>query len=139
MDPLHLHLFLNDVPLIGAVGSLLLLAWGLGRRSTDVTLAALSALVLVGLLAVVVFVTGSELTHSNAALVQRHRDAAIAALVGIEAAAAIALAALFAWRTTHRYPGFAAIAALLVGLAASVLLVRVAQLGGEITHAIAMR
>lgn len=129
-----MHLFLNDVPLIGAVGSLLLLAWGLGRRSTDVTLAALSALVIVGLVAVPVFITGTDLPHERNELVLRHRDAAIAALVGLEAAAAIAISALFAWRTTRRYPIFAAAAALAIGCAASVLLVRAATLGGQISH-----
>lgn len=136
MDPLHVHLFLNDVPLIGAVGSLLLLAWGLGRRSTDVTLAALTALVLVGALGVVVFVTGRDLPNDGGMLVTRHREAATAAVVALVAAAAVAAAAVFAWRTTRRYPTFAAGAALAIGIAASVLLVRAASLGGQITHAV---
>ena len=141
MDPLHIHLFLNHVPVVGGIGALMLLAWGLVKRSADVTVAALAALILVAVLTVPAFLAGDEarkriegLDGVSLPILHEHRDAAVAAMVGMLAAAAIAAAALFAWQTTHRYPMFAATAALVVGLAASILVVRAAELGGEVRH-----
>lgn len=104
----------RHVPVIGGCGALLFLSWGVLRRNLDITLAALSAFVVVGLVAVPVFLQSDR------------RDAAIAAMVGLEAAAAVALAALFVWFTTRRYPTFPATAALILGILAGVLVVRVA-------------
>ena len=100
---------LGHVPAIGAAGALLFLAWGLIRRSIDVTLCALVAFVIVGLIAIPVFLNAN------------HRDSAVAAMIGLEAAAGVALASLFCWYTTRRYPAFSAAAALVLGIAASVL------------------
>lgn len=136
-----MHLFLNHVPVVGGIGALLLLAWGLLRRSTDVTLAALVALVAVGVITVPVFLTGTaardrieHLPGMTAERLDHHEEEAIAAIVGLEAAAAIAFAALFAWCTTRRYPMFPAVAALVVGIAASLLILRAASSGGKIRH-----
>ena len=62
----------------------------------------------------------------------RHQQAAVAAMVGMTAAGAIALTGLLAWWRTRRYPMYPAMAALLVGIAAAVLLVRAASLGGQV-------
>lgn len=112
MDLQHFLPILSHVPAIGGGGALLFLAWGLLRRSLDVTLAALCGFVVVGVIAIPVFLSSER------------RDAAIAAIIGLEAAAAVALAALFVWYTTRRYPAFSAIAALVLGLMASVLVLR---------------
>jgi uncharacterized membrane protein len=141
MDAVHIHLFLNHVPLVGGIGALLFLAWGLLRRSTDVTLAALVAIVVVALIAIPAFITGRS-TEVRAErfdvdareFIEKHEEAALAGMIGIEATAAIALAALFVWRSTRRYPTFGAIAVLLVGILAAVLIVRAASLGGQIRH-----
>jgi len=137
MDTVHIHLFLNHVPLVGGIGALLLLGWGLLRRSVDVTLAALVAIIVVALLAVPAFLTGQSIENVSGAphaIVERHQDAALAGMIGIQATAAIALASLFVWRSTRRYPAFGAAAVLVVGLAASVLIIRAASLGGQIRH-----
>lgn len=141
MDPVQIHLFLNHVPLVGGIGALLLLGWGILRRSTDVTVAALVAVVLVALFAIPAFLTGqsaevriAKLDATAEPIIEKHEEAALAGMIGIEATAAIALAALFVWRTTRRYPTFGAIAVLVVGIAAAVLIVRAASLGGQIRH-----
>ena len=103
---------ISQVPVIGGGGALLFLAWGLFRRSLDVTLAALTAFVIVGVVAVPVFLNGDR------------RDSAIAAIVGLEAAAVVALVSLFCWYTTRRYPSYSAGAALVLGVLASVLVLR---------------
>lgn len=112
VNSVQLFSILGLVPAIGGGAALLCLAWGLCRRSLGVTLAALSGLVVVGLIAVPVFFSGER------------RDVGIAAMIGIEAVAVVALASLFCWYTTRRYPAFSATAALVLGLLASVLVVR---------------
>lgn len=139
VDPLLAHLFLNHIPVIGGIGALLLLAYGVFRRSTDVTLTALVSFVIVGVGGIASFTTGtlaSSRIHDAATqlLIGQHRDASIAALVGLEAAAVVAACALFAWKTTRRYPLFGAVATLVLGIAASVLILRAASLGGPIGH-----
>jgi hypothetical protein len=105
---------LNHVPIIGGAGALLFLAWGLVRRSLDVTLAALTGLVVVGVVAVPVFLGGDR------------RDAAIAAILGLESATVVSLVSLFCWYTTRRYPAYSASAALVLGVLACVLVLRAA-------------
>jgi hypothetical protein len=139
VDPLYAHLFLNHIPVIGGIGALLLLGWGLYRRSVDVTLAALVSFVIVGIGGVLAFVTGSlagKEIHDSATelLIGRHREASIAALVGLESAAVVAACSLFTWATARRYPQFGAVATLLLGIAASILILRAASSGGPIAH-----
>ncbi len=139
---MHVHLALHHVPSVGAVGSLLLLGWGLFRKSIDVTVVALVAFVLVALIAVPVYLSGNSAEEVVArmpdvpmALVVSHRDSALAAMIGIVSAAFTAVAALYVWRSTRRFPGFAATATLIVGIAAVVLVLRTSSLGGQIRHA----
>jgi hypothetical protein len=54
----HLHLALNHVPVVG-LPLLLLLAWGLARRSPEVTRASFALLVLLALITIVVQLTQS--------------------------------------------------------------------------------
>jgi uncharacterized membrane protein len=139
MESLYVHLFLNHIPLVGGMGALMLLSWGIARRSADVTNAALVAVIVVAAAAVPIFITGNQAGEDLAAalphgLLEQHRDAAIASMVGLAAGAAIAAAALFCWATTKRYPLFAAVATLMVGIAATLLVARTAALGGQLRH-----
>lgn len=129
-----LHLILNHVPAAGTIIALLLLAWGLLRRQHRVASLALLALVVTGLLAIPVYVTGGAAGNEigNGERANRHRESAVAALIGLEAAAATAAAALVAARPGKRFPVFQAAATLVIGLAALALLIRAATLGSEI-------
>lgn len=138
MDPVQIHLLLNHIPAAGSLAALLLLAWGLTRRNVPVTVIALAGVVLVGLVAVVVFLTGSmlearvEQLHPVSQAVERHADAAVATMVGLMSASAIAMAALIGWLTNRKLSRFAANAVLVFGVAALVLAVRTASLAGQI-------
>jgi prepilin signal peptidase PulO-like enzyme (type II secretory pathway) len=140
MDPVEVHLLLHHVPSVGVVMALAFLGWGLRRRSCDVTIAALFSLVVVALVAVPVYVSGIGMAAGDARLpvplelVERHRASAMAAMIGIVATAATAVAALVMWRNTRRLPSFPATATLLVGLAAAVLILRTSNLGSRIRH-----
>lgn len=97
------------------IGALVLLGWGLLRHSLDVTLASLTGIVGAGVIAIPLYLNGPR------------GDAAVAAIIALESAAGVALAGLFVWRTTRRYPLFPAAATLVIGLAASILVVRAAM------------
>ena len=106
---------LQHVPCIAMIGALLFLSWGLIRHSLDITVASLTAMVITGVVAIPLYFNGPR------------GDAAVAAIFALEAAAGVAVAALFVWRTTRRYPMFSAAAALVIGVAASILVVRAAM------------
>ena len=103
---------LGQVPAVGGAVALFVLALGLLRRRLYVTIVALWGFIGVGLVAVPVFLRGDR------------RETAVAAVVGLEAAAVVALVSLFCWYTTRRYPLFPASAALILGLLAGVLVLR---------------
>lgn len=136
MDVANFHLLLNHLPVVGGVAALVLLAIGLAAKNRALSLAALAVLVVVAVVAIPVFMSGkasegASLVEGVPELSERHASAAIAAMIALDAAAAIAAAALFVWKTSHRFSMFAAIAVLVVGIFASVLLVRTAILGRE--------
>jgi hypothetical protein len=103
---------LELTPCIAVVGALVMLSWGLARHSLGLTVGSLLALVAGALLFIPVFLEGPR------------TDLSLSAMVGLESAGGVALAGLFVWRTTRRYPLFPAGAALILGVAASVLVVR---------------
>lgn len=136
MDVSNIHLVLNHLPVVGGVAALVLLASGLVLRNRAVSLAALALLVAVAIVAIPVFTSGRASDGTNLAagvpeISERHESAAITSMIALDAAAAIAAAALFVWKTSHRFSMFAAVAVLVVGSLASVLLVHTALLGRE--------
>lgn len=137
MDAGSLHMILNHVPAAGAVVSLALLTLALILRRRRLGVIALSALVATGVLAIPASLAGTiaakhVVEERESALLDRHKEAAIAALISLEAAAATAIAALVASRSSRRFPVFQAAATLVIGLAALTLLVRAAMLGAEV-------
>lgn len=140
MDAAHVHLLLNHVPVIGLVFAFLLLAYGLARRSDDVMKAALWTLGLVGLAAVVVYLTGEpaeELVEGlpgfSEPAMERHEEAALWATVAAAAVGALALGGLYAFRRRSLSRGFGA-TALLLTLLAGLPMGWTANLGGQVRH-----
>lgn len=140
MNPAHLHLALNHLPLVGVLVGGLLLAWGLFRDQEPVVRAALGTLLLAGAAAVGVYFTGEpaeELVESLAgvseAALEAHEEAALWAAVGGGALAVLALVSLAAGRmrrATRRLAGTTlAAAAVVLGVMAWT-----ANLGGQIRH-----
>jgi len=140
VNPAHLHLALNHLPLVGVLVGGLLLAWGLFRDEEPVIRAALGTLLLAGAAAVGVYFTGEpaeELVESLAGVsetaLEAHEEAALWAAVGGGALAALALVSLAVGRmrrATRLLAGITlAAAAVVLGVMAWT-----ANLGGEIRH-----
>jgi hypothetical protein len=140
MQPLHLHLMLNHLPVVGILGATLLLAYATWRGHEEVTRAALGSLVLIAVAATAVFLTGEpaeELVESIAGIDERaiheHEEWAAVAFGACIAAGTLGLALLLVYRG-RRIPRFAAGLALLVAASTSVIMGVTANLGGRIRH-----
>lgn len=140
MSITHLHLMLNHVPVVGLFIGILLLAYARFRRSDELIRLALGFFVLLGAVAVGVFLTGEpaeeaieHLPGFSKAVVERHEEAALAATVALSCIAALALAALV-WFRRRALPAWFATASLVLAVVTSIPIANAANLGGQIRH-----
>ncbi|HEX6178090.1 MAG TPA: hypothetical protein VF057_07010 [Thermoanaerobaculia bacterium] len=141
MDLLYVHLLLNHFPLVGLIGSLLLLAGALFTRSRDVAIAALIGVVLAALVAIPVYFTGEPAEHGiegvsgvNHDAIEEHQDAALWAIIAMEAAGVVALFSVAVAFRRGMVPRGALVVTLIISLWAAAVIARTAQLGGKIRH-----
>lgn len=140
MSGAHLHLILNHIPVLGAVFGLLLLSYGLLRRSDGVVRASLWTLAVVGVAGLAAYWTGEpaeevveQLPGISEAILERHEEAAFLATIGGAIVGLIALSGLAVHRSRPVTGGFSTIVlALTVGLFGA--MAWTANLGGQIHH-----
>ncbi len=139
MNWAHAHLMINHVPVMGSVFALLLLVWGMARKSEEVRQAALWGMVLTGLAAGGAYFTGSyagdlvqNLPGVSAVRISTHEDAALLALIASIVTGVAALGGLFLARRGGGVPRWCVTACLVLSLATGALMARAANLGGEI-------
>jgi hypothetical protein len=89
INPAHIHLALNHVPVLGVLFGTILLAMGLWRRNDTIRRTSLVVLLLTGAAAGAVYLTGEpaeELIENAAGVsekrIERHEDAAAVATSG---------------------------------------------------------
>jgi hypothetical protein len=137
----HLHLMLNHVPVLGTIFVLIVLLWGLLRRSREITTLGLIFAVILSLATIPVYLTGEPTEHQqrNAAWFDRdraheHEEKAERGLIAVLITGALSLGALYLRRGGR--PGNRAVTGLAVaGVAVSAALFALAALeGGEIHH-----
>jgi hypothetical protein len=142
MNPVHIHLLLNHVPVIGTVIGILLLGYALLRRSQDVTRASLGIFVLAALAGGAVFLTGEpaeerveNLAGISMPILERHEEAALIAALLLAAVGVFALVGLIVFRRREAgIPrGFATVA-LILALVPAAAMGYTANLGGQIRH-----
>lgn len=141
MDPVHLHLLLNHLPVVGTAFTLVLLLVALAKNSAELKRVSLAFLVLVALLAVPVYLTGEpaeelvmQLEGIDESFIERHQGAAQWAFGAQVALGVLALAGLFVTRQSKPLPKWCAGALLALALLVSGLMARTANLGGQIRH-----
>ena len=137
MNPVHWHLLLNHLPVIGTLLGVLLLAWGTVRKSEELKQASLGIFVFAAVIAIPTFLTGepaeevaAQLPGVTEALIERHEDIARIALILTGLTGALALAGLFLRR---RAPWLVAMA-LVFGVVAAGAMGYTANLGGQVRH-----
>lgn len=142
MSGVHLHLWLNHVPILGTYFGLALLVLGLAWRADLLVRAAWLGLVVSALAAGPVYFSGepAEDTVKGRAevsewFIERHEDAAKKAFAATLVLGLVAVAALVATRGERRPTRVWVALTLVFGLVAAGLLGYAGGLGGKIRHA----
>ena len=141
MNPSHLHLMLNHLPLVGSAFSLLLLLVAFSIRSDELKRVSMAFFVLVALLALPAYLTGEpaedlieKLPGVSEDFIKPHEDSAQWALGAQILVGVAALGILLCLRHGKPLPNWGAGAFLLLILVAGALMARTANLGGQIRH-----
>ena len=140
MNPTHLHLLLNHVPVVAVPIGAALLAWALLRRSSEGAKTAMLLLAVTGVVTLIVYLTGEpaeELVEGlpgvSETLIEAHEEAALIAAIASALVGAIAVSALVAFRG-RAVPRWLTWVSLLIALATTATLGWTANLGGQIRH-----
>jgi hypothetical protein len=140
MNWVHIHLLLNHLPVTGIVLAIPILAWGIGRRSEEVTRVALALLAALATATIVVYFTGEPaeeavegLAGVSESLLERHEEAAVLATAAFTAIGALALGGLIRFRRGPIPRRFAAVL-LVLALIPAAMVGWTANLGGQIRH-----
>lgn len=140
MNGVHIHLLLNHVPVIGLVLTVVVLGWGLWRRSDDVVRLGLLMLVVLGVTAIAVYLTGEPAEEAvegivgvSESMIESHEEAALLATIGMTVAGVLALALMVRHRN-RPLPVRLVRGMLLVALVPTVMVAWAANLGGQIRH-----
>src|SRR5690242_40768 len=109
MSWVHIHLMLNHIPVLGTGLGLVILTVASFWKSKDLERFALYYFVSLGLLSLLVYFPGEPAEESleqvagiSKAVIERHEDASVYALIGIELVAVLALAGLYPRRWALR-------------------------------------
>ena len=140
MNPVHLHLMLNHVPVLGSVFGLLLLGAALLRKSRELQKVSLAVCVIAAAVAIPVYFTGEpaeerreHLPGVAKAIIEEHEEAAVVALVSILVLGAVAAAGLIVFRGQRSIPRWF-VNASFMALVTVGLMLRTANLGGKVRH-----
>jgi len=150
LDLTHLHLLLNHIPTIGFVIALGLFLTSLASKSDDLKRASLVIFVLIGLLTIPTYVSGNSAAESicaggpkapacddpalSKALIETHEGVALLAFTAIVLTAAFAWLGLWQFRRISHPQNWTLAVILVLSLFAFTLVVRAANIGGEIRH-----
>ncbi len=141
MNPAHLHLMVNHLPIIATPLVAALLLWGLIRGSRELRRTALGAAVIVAALSYPVFLTGEPAEEKvedagwmQERLVHEHEERAEAGLIAIFITGALGLVVLWQSRSGREVPGGTAALTLAGLLVSSGLFGWSALAGGAIRH-----
>lgn len=139
MNPAHIHLILNHVPLFGAIAVTILFVVALFLRQQGVARGGLVVALLTAAVAIVVYLTGEpaeELVENlpgvSEAVMETHEEIALVATLVISAFAIIALYGLFAFRHGVSM-GFTKLL-LVLSILPLAAMAYTAYLGGQIRH-----
>lgn len=141
MEPAHLHLMLNHVPVLGVVFGTAIGVIALLARSKAATRVALGMFVFAAIVAVPVYLTGEpaeevveKLAGVSETVIEQHESAAVFSLVLACITGGLALIALVLIRSASRLPVFFAAATLLLGILSTGSMLWTANLGGQVRH-----
>ena len=139
MSPVHLHLMLNHLPVVGTLFAFFLLGLAIFKRSDEMKKVGLGAFAVIAALAIPAYLTGesaeelAEKLPGVMGVIDPHEDVAKIAFALILATGAVALSGLVVLRA-KAVPQLFAVSVLALSLAATGALAWTANLGGKIRH-----
>lgn len=140
MNPAHVHLILNHLPLWGTIFGIFLLALAHARGSMEVARAGLAILIVTGLATILVFFSGhgaeeivEKLPGTDEPTLEAHEEAGVFSLVGTSLVMLASIAALvvFRGRALARWALGSIVGLALVSVVTTAW---VSNLGGKIRH-----
>ena len=143
MNAAHWHLAMNHIPVVGTALAAGLLAFALWKKRAELFGVCLGAFVLLAVLTVPVYLTGGRAedvimempgVEVDEAFVAPHESAARIAFIGSAVLGVAALGGLLAGRRAAGPPRAFVIVVFILALLEAGLLVRTANLGGNIRH-----
>lgn len=141
MNPAHLHIILNHIPVIGIPFGIALLIWGFLRKSQEVKTTALLVFVAIALVTIPTYFSGKgaedvveDLPGVSENLIENHETAATIALVATSILGGLALVRLLMASRFATVGGPMTILVLVFSLGVAGWLGRTANLGGQIRH-----
>jgi uncharacterized membrane protein len=141
MNPAHVHLLLNHIPVIGIFFGLLLLVVGMAKKSEDLKKMSFVIFVLVALIAIPTYLTGApaeeiveHLPGVSEEMIEEHEEAALTSLVAMEVLGVIALAGFFLFRRPRSAPRWFTTALFVLSIIVGGSMAWTANLGGQIRH-----
>jgi uncharacterized membrane protein len=141
MNPTHIHLLLNHIPIIGTAFGIILLTYGIIIKSKSVINAALLSFIVISLFTIPVFITGEPAEESveniagiNKSSIEEHEEAAEFSLWMMEALGILSLITYLFHKKDHSLGGKLAIVSLLFSLVTFGLMAKTGSEGGKIRH-----
>jgi heme A synthase len=160
INPPHWHLLFNHLPVVGSMFSVLLLLYALVRRNSELKRAALLSFVIVGIVTFASITTGGPAAKAirgmpgvNSPMIREHAESANFAEICSYALGAVSILGLIlalrnkrqtsnsanghayeAYRRDKEPPGWLMVITLVIGLLQVAIMMRTANLGGEIRH-----
>jgi cytochrome bd-type quinol oxidase subunit 2 len=142
MRAAHVHLLLNHIPILGSVFGLLLLCYGMLKKSDEIKKTSLGGFVITALLTIPFYLTGdgaaqivSSLPGVSTAIIQQHDKAATTTMIVIEVLGAFSLLSLgLLWRSRRELKSWMTLGALILAMISSGLGAWTGSIGGQIRH-----
>lgn len=140
MSPLHIHLALNHLPVIGTFIAFFLLLAGLILKQEPIIKVTMALLVLLSLSGIIVYKTGEPTEESaenlpgvNEQVIETHEEMAEKAIGALIILGIVSLGGLSIYRKNDLPPVYKK-SVLLICIITGILLLRTAYLGGQIRH-----
>ena len=141
MNPAHLHLLTNHLPVLGTIFALCLLLFALFRKSDELKKVSFGIFFLVALLSIPSYVSGEpaedqveNIATVSKAFLEQHEDAAKVAFVGVLVLGALGLVGLLRYRFSKCACNWFSPVVLVAALVVTATMMWTANLGGKIRH-----
>lgn len=141
MNAAHVHLLLNHIPILGTIFGLLVLGYGMLRKSDEIQKTSLGVFVITALLTIPVYLAGDgaaeivgNLPGVSTAIIQQHDKAATITLIAIEILGAVSLFGLLLSWCSRDLRNWMTLGVLILAMISGGLGAWTGSIGGQIRH-----